>query len=164
MPDKKPFSFQVRVNEFDFAFSQEEIDGADFLKLANSHFQLLKNHRPINAALRSADETCKQQVLEIGGESYAVQIRDELDQLLDTMGYNTDVGTYSKEVKAPMPGLVLHVPIAEGQPVKEGDKLLVLVAMKMENSILVHTDAIIKRIAVQANQVVEKGQLLVELE
>jgi len=164
MPDKQSFPFQVRVNEFDFTFTQEAIDAADVLKLSNTNFHLLQNNQSINAVLRQADETYKQQVLEIEGEAYTVQINDELDQMLDTMGYNTDVGTYSKEVKAPMPGLVLQVSVTEGQQVKEGDKLLVLVAMKMENSILAHTNAVIKHIAVRGNQAVEKGQLLMELE
>jgi acetyl/propionyl-CoA carboxylase alpha subunit len=164
MSDKKPISFQVRVNEFDFTFTQEDVDATDFFKLSSTTFHLLKNYRSTNAVLIEADETGKQQVLEINSEEYRVQIKDELDQMIDTMGFSTDAGKLSKEVKAPMPGLVLQVHITEGQQVKEGDKLLVLVAMKMENSILVHTDAVIKHVAVRANQSVDKGQLLVELE
>ena len=63
-----------------------------------------------------------------------------------------------------MPGLVLEIAVTEGQEVKEGDKILILEAMKMENSILIHTNAKIKRIAVSAGQAVDKGQVLVELE
>lgn len=163
MPDKTAL-FKVRVNEFDFTFTQEDIDAIDFLKQSNTNFHLLQKYRSINAVLSEVDETGKQQVLEIEGEKYRVQIKDELDQMIDTMGYSIDAGKHSKEVKAPMPGLVHQVHVTEGQQVKEGDKLLVLVAMKMENSILVHTDAIIKHVAVRANQSVEKGQLLVELE
>ncbi|RYF88885.1 MAG: biotin/lipoyl-binding protein, partial [Chitinophagaceae bacterium] len=80
------------------------------------------------------------------------------------MGFGAASNKQVKDIKAPMPGLVLEVAVSEGQQVKEGDKLLILVAMKMENSISIHTDAVIKKIAVKAGQAVDKGQLLVELE
>ena len=63
-----------------------------------------------------------------------------------------------------MPGLVLEVNVSEGQEVKEGDKILILVAMKMENSLMIHADATIKKICVKAGDPVEKGQVLVELD
>ncbi len=63
-----------------------------------------------------------------------------------------------------MPGLVLEVAVSEGQPVKEGDRILILEAMKMENSIVIHADATIKKVMVTAGQAVEKGQVLVVLE
>mgnify|MGYP001792417801 CR=1 FL=1 len=63
-----------------------------------------------------------------------------------------------------MPGLVLEIAISVGQVVKEGDKILILQAMKMENSIVIHANATIKRIAVSTGEAVEKGQVLVELE
>ena len=163
MPDNNSTSFKVRVNGFDFTFSQEEIDAADLLTLSETSFNMLHYHRSINAVLHDEDETAKHQVLDIQGELYTVQIKDSLDQMLETMGYSKDAGKHVKEIKAPMPGLVLEVHVTEGQEVKEGDKLLILVAMKMENSIHVHQDAMIKRIAVSANQAVEKGQLLIEL-
>lgn len=163
MPDQKPVTFKVRVNEFEFTFTQEEIDAADLLQLSETDCNLLHKHRSINASLRDEDETGKHQVLDIQGEKYTVQIKDELDQMLDNMGYSRDAGKHVKEIKAPMPGLVLEVQVQEGQEVREGETLLILVAMKMENSIQVHQDAVIKRVAVNANQAVEKGQLLIEL-
>lgn len=164
MPEKKPVSFLVNVNGFAFTITLKDISQLDAISISDKTFHLLKDHRSIEAKINETDLTGKQQVLEIEGEKYSVQIKDELDQLLDTMGYSTEEGKQNKEIKAPMPGLVLEVYVSEGQPVKEGDKLLVLVAMKMENSILAHANSIVKRVAVGANQVVEKGQLLIELE
>jgi len=59
---------------------------------------------------------------------------------------------------------VLQVSVTESQEVKEGDPILILEAMKMENSITLHHDAKIKKIHVKSGQSVEKGQVLVELE
>ncbi|HRO71407.1 MAG TPA: acetyl-CoA carboxylase biotin carboxyl carrier protein subunit [Chitinophagaceae bacterium] len=80
------------------------------------------------------------------------------------MGFNAGKGKQHKEIKAPMPGLVLSIAVTEGQQVIEGDKILILEAMKMENNIMTHANARISRIAVKEGQAVEKGQMLVELE
>jgi biotin carboxyl carrier protein len=48
--------------------------------------------------------------------------------------------------------------------VKENEQLLILEAMKMENSILSPRDGIIKSISVAKSQAVDKGQLLIEFE
>jgi biotin carboxyl carrier protein len=69
-----------------------------------------------------------------------------------------------KDVRAPMPGLVLEVSVEVGQKVSEGDRLLILEAMKMENSISIQTEAVIKKVLVKKGQPVEKNQVLIELE
>ena len=102
--------------------------------------------------------------VEVDGESYTVNIKDELDQMLEKMGFGASSTRHVKEIKAPMPGLVLQVSVKEGQEVKEGERILILEAMKMENSITLHTNATIKKIRVINGQAVEKGQVLVELE
>ena len=67
-------------------------------------------------------------------------------------------------LKAPMPGLVLKILIAEGQEIKKGDGLIVLEAMKMENIIKSSGDCTIKKINVVVKQAVEKNQVLMEFE
>ena len=80
------------------------------------------------------------------------------------MGFGIASAKQIKEIKAPMPGLVLEIAVSDGQEVNEGDKILILEAMKMENSILIHTHATIKKVIVTKGQAVEKGQVLIELE
>ena len=80
------------------------------------------------------------------------------------MGFGSGSSKQIKEIKAPMPGLVLEIAVVDGQDIKEGDKILILEAMKMENCIIIQTNARIKKILVAAGQAVEKGQVLVELE
>jgi biotin carboxyl carrier protein len=156
--------FKVKVNEFEFCFTQQEIENLDIFQKSEKEFHLLKDHKSVSAIMTQADASAKKQTIEIAGESFQIQIKDELDVMLDEMGFSTVAGKQIKEVKAPMPGLVLEVAVSEGQQVQEGDKILILVAMKMENSILINADATIKRIAVSAGDAVEKGQVLVELE
>ena len=63
-----------------------------------------------------------------------------------------------------MPGLILEINVEVGQEVVENDPLLILEAMKMENSFVSPRDGKIKSIAVVKGQAVDKGQLLIEFE
>jgi biotin carboxyl carrier protein len=63
-----------------------------------------------------------------------------------------------------MPGLILEINIKEGQEVKENDALLILEAMKMENVINSPRDGIIKTIAVNKGETVDKNVLLIAFE
>ena len=63
-----------------------------------------------------------------------------------------------------MPGLVLDVLVNEGDPVAKGDTLVLLEAMKMELRISAPGDGRVAKVLCQAGQVVERGQVLVEIE
>ena len=64
-------------------------------------------------------------------------------------------------VEAPMPGNVLKINVAQGQTVKEGDVLLVLEAMKMENEITATKSGTVAQIVTAKGAVVETGSPLV---
>ncbi|MBR0207481.1 MAG: biotin/lipoyl-binding protein [Oscillospiraceae bacterium] len=64
-------------------------------------------------------------------------------------------------VKSPMPGNILKIVVSQGQKVKEGDVLIVLEAMKMENEIVAPRAGSVAQIAVSKGQVVETGSPLV---
>lgn len=163
MPGEKK-DFKVKVNGFEFAFDKAETSSPDLFKSSPTAYNLIKDFHSINATIVETDIAAKKIVVEIDGESYAVEIKNTLDQMLEQMGFNAIASKQIKEIKAPMPGLVLQVSVAEGQEVKEGERLLILEAMKMENSITIQTDATIKKIRVVNGQAVDKGQVLVELE
>ena len=63
-------------------------------------------------------------------------------------------------VKSPMPGNILRIEVAQGQHVNEGDVLMVLEAMKMENEIVATKSGTIAQIAVSKGAVVETGAVL----
>lgn len=64
-------------------------------------------------------------------------------------------------VKAPMPGNILKINVAPGQKVEEGDVLIVLEAMKMENEIVAAKSGTVAQVAVSKGAVVETGTPLV---
>lgn len=66
-----------------------------------------------------------------------------------------------ESVTAPMPGNILKVTVAEGQAVKEGDLLVILEAMKMENEIFAPCAGTIKQVLVQRGATVDTGAPMV---
>ena len=64
-------------------------------------------------------------------------------------------------VKSPMPGNILKILVTQGQQVKEGDVLIILEAMKMENEIVATKSGSVAQIVVTKGQVVETGAPLV---
>lgn len=67
-------------------------------------------------------------------------------------------------VRASLPGKVIGIRVEPGQRVKTGEVLCLLEAMKMENELISHKDAVVKEILVRENDKVESGQVLIILE
>lgn len=100
----------------------------------------------------------------INGVRKEVRVMDERAQLLERMGMSVRAVVASGDIKAPMPGKVLQVLVNAGDKVEEGQALLVLEAMKMENVIKSTSEGTISDIPVSPGQAVEKGGLLVAFE
>ena len=66
----------------------------------------------------------------------------------------------AEAVKAPMPGTILDVKVANGQAVKAGDTLVILEAMKMENEIVATKSGTIAQIVVSKGATVDTGAAL----
>ncbi|HOI95848.1 MAG TPA: pyruvate carboxylase subunit B [Syntrophobacter fumaroxidans] len=64
------------------------------------------------------------------------------------------------KLEAPMPGMVIRYEVKEGDSVKEGDVVMILEAMKMENSITAPAAGVIKQICCKDGQSVQKGDVL----
>jgi biotin carboxyl carrier protein len=155
--------YTVKANDFEFIHTDESIQQADIEKISDYHYHVLDNHRSVKAVINNVDLKAKKMQVFIDGNRFEVVIKSELDSRVESMGFGTGTEKLITAIKAPMPGLVLEIAVKPGDTLTAGHKLLVLEAMKMENSIMLPVNATIKRIAVEAGQAVEKGQLLIEL-
>jgi biotin carboxyl carrier protein len=108
------------------------------------------------------DRTGEFRVLLVG-ELYTVQVEDDLRRKTRQRRRTTPKPLGRMVVKAPMPGLVVAVQVAEEQDVSAGDVLVILESMKMENEVRAPRDGQIGRVHVSASDTVEKGQPLVAL-
>jgi biotin carboxyl carrier protein len=66
-------------------------------------------------------------------------------------------------LRAPMPGLVVAIPVTEGQPVKRGQVILILESMKMQNELKAPRDGTIGRIRIRPGETVEQKQTLLSM-
>ena len=70
--------------------------------------------------------------------------------------------TDGSPVNAPLAGTVVKVLVKPGQAVAEGETIIILEAMKMENSIKSPGDGLVKAVNVSLKQSVEKNQVLIQ--
>jgi propionyl-CoA carboxylase alpha chain len=73
-------------------------------------------------------------------------------------------GGQHQSANSPMPGQVLRILVVEGQSVKPGDALVVLEAMKMEQTIKATIQGVVRAVLVKTAEVVAPGQMLVEIQ
>jgi len=157
--------FKVKVNaKYDLELTSDEVNNCDLIKTSNDNFHLLKKGKSVTAKVVDSNFSKKEYLIEINHNQYVVRIENQLDQLIDAMGFSMSSVKHINNIKAPMPGLILDVSIIAGQEVKEDDPLLILEAMKMENVITSPRNGVIKKVVAMKGEAVQKSQLLIEFE
>ncbi len=66
-------------------------------------------------------------------------------------------------IEAPMPGKIIDILVEEGGEVKEGEPIIILEAMKMQNEIASHASGIVQSVQVKKNDSVMKDDVLIEI-
>ncbi len=95
------------------------------------------------------------------GTLYTINVEDERERRLRAAGGMEIAAQGDYQLKAPMPGLVVSVPVREGQSVEKGDVLLVLESMKMQNELRSPRAGVVQRIRVkEGDSVDQKATLL----
>ncbi len=94
------------------------------------------------------------------GQRFEVQVEDEREKTLAGAAKSA-VDSGEAKVRAPMPGLVIGVPLEIGSKVERGQTVIVLEAMKMENDLAAPRAGTLKEIKVSKGQTVNQGDVLV---
>jgi biotin carboxyl carrier protein len=134
----------------------------DLQKISEGKFHIIFKNRSFNAEIVRVDRAAKSFVIKINGKLYPVELKDRFDLLLEKMGMNTSGAGKVNNVKAPMPGLIIDLKVTAGDVVKQGDILLILEAMKMENIIKSPGEGIVRSVKIKKGESVEKNQVLIE--
>ncbi len=158
-------NFKVKVNDtFEFDFNKENTSKLDAVSVEKNKFHILQKNLPYKTEIIFSDFNQKKYTVKVNNNIYQVAISNPLDILIQELGFEVGVSKVVKKLKAPMPGLILDINVEVGQTVKENDNLLILTAMKMENSLLSPRDGVIKSIVINVGDSVIKGDLLIEFE
>jgi len=158
-------NYRLTVNSANvFTNTASGVEILDAVETQTSHFHILKDSQRYTAEIIHTDFLNKTYTIKVNGNTYTVNIANALDLLIKDMGFTIGASKQINVIKAPMPGLILEMSVTVGQEVKENDCLLILEAMKMENSFLSPRAGTIKSISANKGDAVEKGQLLIEFE
>ena len=142
--------------------SIEGASDAQIEKLGTDRWHVLYKNRSYEISLIDIEETTSKVRMRINSKLVELKLKSDRQLLLEKMGLSSLSIKKVSEVKAPMPGLVVRCIVDVEQEVEQGDALLVLEAMKMENIIKSPTAGVISQIMVIQGEAVEKNQILIK--
>lgn len=126
-------------------------------------YSLLLNHASYEVVLDPDTDQRNMYDILVGGQRYLVKVQDERARRLSLADRNLKPPEGELVVKAPIPGLIVKVLVTSGQEVAEGEPLLILEAMKMENELRAPRRGIVHEVRVGARMQVAQGQPLITL-
>ncbi len=135
---------------------------AELLPLKNNnHFSLLLGNKFQDVEI---DKTDGVYTIFVRGQKFECLIEEARFSKLTRVAGPVTKPVAEKELKAPMPGLIVELKVKKKNKVKAGQGVLIIEAMKMENEIRSPIEGTVKEILVKEKQVVEKDQLLLKFE
>lgn len=122
-------------------------------------FSLLVDGRSYDV---TADVQRESVTLQMLGERFVVHVEDERERAAHAVAGHKQGG--KRELRAAMPGIVVDIKAAEGDVVAEGQTLVVLEAMKMQNPLGAEAAGKVTRVLCKKGEAVAAGALLLEME
>src|SRR5437870_3372862 len=133
---------------------QSNIGGQYSLLIAGKSYEILA-HR-----VTKPDVTGYRYEVLVAGQRFEITVEDEREKAL-TGSIHSAHESGEALVRAPMPGLVLGLPMEPGANVERGQTVVILEAMKMENDLASPITGKVKEIRVNKGQTVNQGDVLV---
>lgn len=161
----EPKTYEAKVDDrISLPLDVADLEDMDIIAQGDNRWHLLHKGQAYHVEVEEANFTQKFFCLRVNGIRHEVRLSDPYDVLIDKLGLAKKVVHAVNEIKAPMPGLIGEVQVTKGQTIQEGDPVLILEAMKMENVIKSPTSGTIKEVQIQAGEAVEKGQVMIVFE
>ncbi|WP_448593469.1 acetyl-CoA carboxylase biotin carboxyl carrier protein subunit [Thermoflexus hugenholtzii] len=154
-------TYTIEINREDRILCEGVERAVDFRLIDQQHvYSLLLDNASYEALIQEREG---EYWVFLRGYLFTVQVEDERERRLREASGGRPGPAGEVTVKAPMPGLIVAVPVQEGQPVRKGEKLVLLESMKMQNEIRAPRDGVVKAVRVRPGQSVEQNQVLVVL-
>jgi len=145
---------KVFVNDRAYAVDMQSIDDL-------SLYSLLVDNNSYEAFIE--EEEGRLQVLLHTGEMYSAQVRGGRPRpTVAKTSLQVPKGVVT--LKAPMPGLIVAVPVVKGQQIVAGEVLVILESMKMEQELLAEWDGKVRSVHVRPGDVAGQDQALVTVQ
>ncbi len=144
---------------------QVSVDGVlhqiDFMPVGDQQvYSLVVNGKSVDANVYLNDDTW--QVL-FQGNLYSAIVEDEREKRLRAALGGRVAEHQDYHLKAPMPGLVISIPVEEGQAIHKGDVLAVLESMKMQNELRSPRDGKVIRVRIKPGDRVEQKETILSV-
>lgn len=139
----------------------DKILDADLQRISENVFSLILNGKSHQIFL--ADEKAKTYI-SIDGEQYVVATQEISETSKTKSATVSSLKTEKKTITSKMPGKIVKVAVSAGNEVNEGQLLVIVEAMKMENQILASHKGKIKKVYVSQGKQINFGDSLVEFE
>lgn len=99
-------------------------------------------------------------VFSLKGYTFELVVMTALQEKASKVIEQTGLSSKVREIKAPMPGMILKLKKKTGDEIQSGESVIILEAMKMENDIKSPSNGVIKNIYISEGAAVEKGAKL----
>lgn len=123
-------------------------------------FSLLLDGKSFESYVYDSEEGL--QVL-LHGTLYQANVEDEREKRLRAASGGGVAEREEYHLKAPMPGLVISIPVREGQQIEKGDVLVILESMKMQNELKSPRAGTVARVRIENGDSVEQRQTLLSV-
>ena len=156
--------YEIEVKEtgknscFSVSIDDNEHD-VDFHKTADNLYSIIIDNKSYEVDISQNDSQFE--ILR-NGDSFNVELMDEMKKMLKEKEALSLSGR--QVLEAQMPGAILKTLVSKGDEVIEGDPLLILVAMKMENEITSPITGTVKEVFVKESDTVGAGDKLIIIE
>jgi biotin carboxyl carrier protein len=97
------------------------------------------------------------------GDLYTALVEDEREKRLRAALGGRVAEHEDFHLKAPMPGMVISIPVQEGQVIRKGDVLAILESMKMQNELRSPRDGKVTRVRIKAGERVEQKETILSV-
>lgn len=126
----------------------------------NEHFSVLLDHGSFEVTVGKRND---RRICMLKGIEYEVVVEDETTHRVREMGISEEDEGSDEIVKAPMPGLIIAIPVETGDHVEKKTRVAVMEAMKMENELVTEHSGQVSEILVEVGANVDQGEPIIKI-